>query len=243
MKLFRKIRQDLIDGNNLKTYLIYAVGEILLVMIGILLALQVNNWNQHRINKKKELKALIDLNEEFKLNKKRIEEKQNKRIALVPKLQNYINVISKGKADLKLFQDFHKDYIIGMTNPSNGVIDALISSGELALISNDSLKYLLADWKDQAGNLNENENILWESTLAYQSHYLKRVLINIEVWHDYNEKEVQEAFDALISEIIYRNSLIGFKGVQDIVIDECKLVLHSNEEILRLIKKEIDRQK
>jgi len=55
MKLFRKIRQALIDTGDLKRYLLYAIGEILLVMLGILLAFQVNNWNTKRIEKNTEL--------------------------------------------------------------------------------------------------------------------------------------------------------------------------------------------
>lgn len=46
--LFRRIRQKLIDSGSVTKYLLYAVGEILLVVIGILLALQVNNWNEQR---------------------------------------------------------------------------------------------------------------------------------------------------------------------------------------------------
>ncbi len=48
LKFFRKIRRKLAGDGNLKRYLIYAVGEIFLVMVGILLALQVNNWNEKR---------------------------------------------------------------------------------------------------------------------------------------------------------------------------------------------------
>lgn len=43
--LFRNIRRNLLEKNNLKKYLLYAIGEILIVMIGILIALQINNWN------------------------------------------------------------------------------------------------------------------------------------------------------------------------------------------------------
>ncbi|HPG09374.1 MAG TPA: DUF6090 family protein, partial [Saprospiraceae bacterium] len=49
--LFRKIRKELIKGNRTTQYLRYAIGEIILVMIGILLALQVNNWNENRKDK------------------------------------------------------------------------------------------------------------------------------------------------------------------------------------------------
>lgn len=61
LKFFRKIRQKLINEGNLKRYLIYAVGEVLLVMIGILLALQVNNWNESRKEKQFEINLLVEL--------------------------------------------------------------------------------------------------------------------------------------------------------------------------------------
>ena len=48
MKIFRNIRKKLASENKVMAYLRYAIGEILLVMIGILLALQVNNWNEKR---------------------------------------------------------------------------------------------------------------------------------------------------------------------------------------------------
>lgn len=46
--LFRRMREKLIDSGSITKYLLYAVGEILLVVIGILIALQVNNWNEER---------------------------------------------------------------------------------------------------------------------------------------------------------------------------------------------------
>ncbi|MFK2820505.1 DUF6090 family protein [Flavobacteriaceae sp. LMIT009] len=50
IKFFRRIRQKLLSENRFNKYLLYAIGEILLVMVGILLALQVNNWNLKRKN-------------------------------------------------------------------------------------------------------------------------------------------------------------------------------------------------
>jgi hypothetical protein len=48
IKFFRKIRQRLLTENRFSTYLIYAIGEILLVVLGILIAFQINTWNEYR---------------------------------------------------------------------------------------------------------------------------------------------------------------------------------------------------
>ena len=48
LTFLRKIRKSLLDGGKIRRYLFYAVGEILLVVIGILIALQINNWNEDR---------------------------------------------------------------------------------------------------------------------------------------------------------------------------------------------------
>jgi len=63
IKFFRQIRHNLLMENKTSKYLKYAIGEILLVMVGILLALQVNNWNENRkshLNEIKLVKQLID---------------------------------------------------------------------------------------------------------------------------------------------------------------------------------------
>ncbi|PCJ94918.1 MAG: hypothetical protein COA50_11085 [Flavobacteriaceae bacterium] len=61
IKFFRKIRQRLLTENNFSKYLLYAVGEIVLVVIGILIALQINNWNQEWETHKFENELLIEL--------------------------------------------------------------------------------------------------------------------------------------------------------------------------------------
>lgn len=54
IRFFRKIRQEVLSKNQINKYLIYAIGEIVLVVLGILLALQINTWNQARVNKQTE---------------------------------------------------------------------------------------------------------------------------------------------------------------------------------------------
>ncbi len=68
IKFFRKIRQKMLIENRFRQYLIYAIGEIFLVVIGILIALQINNWNQNLKELKKENELLISLQQEISAN-------------------------------------------------------------------------------------------------------------------------------------------------------------------------------
>lgn len=68
MKFFRKIRQRLLVNEKISKYLFYAIGEIILVVIGIVLALQVNNWNENRKVRNNEVNLLIELQSDLKFN-------------------------------------------------------------------------------------------------------------------------------------------------------------------------------
>ena len=73
IKFFRKIRQRLLTENKFSKYFLYAIGEIFLVVIGILIALQINNWNQNLKELKKENELLISLQQEISANIKLLE--------------------------------------------------------------------------------------------------------------------------------------------------------------------------
>ena len=66
LRFFRQLRQRLLTENKFSRYLLYAFGEILLVVIGILIALQVNNWNEERKTKKELNTILIDVYKDLK---------------------------------------------------------------------------------------------------------------------------------------------------------------------------------
>jgi len=70
IQFFRRIRQKLLDEGRLYKYFLYALGEIALVMIGILLALQVNNWNEQRKETILEQKVVSELSKELDQNLK-----------------------------------------------------------------------------------------------------------------------------------------------------------------------------
>ena len=66
IKFFRRIRQQLLSENKFSKYLFYAIGEIILVVIGILIALQINNWNEVKKNQKYQQEILTLINQNLK---------------------------------------------------------------------------------------------------------------------------------------------------------------------------------
>lgn len=68
MKFFRRIRQKLLTENKFSKYLLYAIGKIVLVVIGILLSLQINNWNEKRKQLAYSQELMLELIEDVKNN-------------------------------------------------------------------------------------------------------------------------------------------------------------------------------
>lgn len=95
IKFYRKIRQQLITENKFSKYLIYASGEILLVMIGILLALQVNNWNESQKAKKQRSQLIIDLLDELYHTNSEIESTIVLAETKIGICENYFSYLSK----------------------------------------------------------------------------------------------------------------------------------------------------
>jgi hypothetical protein len=77
IKLFRNIRQNLLNEGKTSKYFKYAIGEIVLVVIGILIALGINNWNQNRIKTLQEFDSLKNLKTELQNNIKDLKKKDS----------------------------------------------------------------------------------------------------------------------------------------------------------------------
>jgi len=160
IKFFRKIRYDLMEKNKTGKYLKYAIGEIVLVVIGILIALSLNNWNENRISKNKEKLLLKELHNEFKSNKAQLDSVifYHKR-----SFRSAENIISKFPINLKTidldslgYNTFFMGWIYTF-NPSAGVTNALSNSSSFELISNETLRKLLISWNDIVEDYQEEE--------------------------------------------------------------------------------------
>jgi len=146
IKFFRKIRQKLLSENKFSKYLLYAIGEIFLVVIGILIALSINSWNQGRIDKKSESKYLKDIKKEIQNNNSVLDFYIKKRLPY--KIDGLISAKKYNEENIEI-----KDTIAFLNSVSKGgmitngfgilsrnTYNELVSTGSFQLISNDSIK-------------------------------------------------------------------------------------------------------
>ena len=152
IKFFRKIRQNLLSEGKTGKYFKYAIGEIILVVIGILIAIQINNRNENRKNDNLEQNYLISLQEEFEFNKQNLAtvvslNDKNANIGL--KILNFTgpleSEISEKSFDSLLVNTIGYEVEF---RPRNEIIDELISSGKLSLIANSKLRTELSSWSE-----------------------------------------------------------------------------------------------
>lgn len=193
IKLFRNIRQNLIMENKTSKYLKYAIGEIVLVVIGILLALQINNWNQDRLATIEEHNIYKNLNTEFKTNKVLLQEDLNQNnnslatgrilMDLIGSDENTLKTINLDSLIFQLFESGGVDF-------SENTILELIQAGKMQFIQNDSIKNLIFDWTQKKANLvssyNQKQRVL-NIFLVYM--YQKYPLKNIDVYGRLQWKE------------------------------------------------------
>ena len=135
IKFFRNIRQKMLTDNKFSKYLLYAIGEIILVVIGILIALQINNSNESRKLRKQELHYLENLKTDLKLNIAELNKYikvRNSRIESANKILEYFE--GKPLTDLNDFA-FHTTniYIWQKFSQQDNTFQELIHSGNLDL--------------------------------------------------------------------------------------------------------------
>ncbi|MDG1571245.1 DUF6090 family protein [Robiginitalea sp. M366] len=155
---FRSLRRNLLREDRISRYLVYALGEIVLVVIGILIALQINNWNQRKNELKQEKAMVKGLRLEFENN--------------LADLQGSIKALEAIKgAGMYLLQFTGPDYengtltsvdsLISLTprmdvwDSSSYTLSNIKTSGKLATLSSEDLKQKLIEWEMFYGNLED----------------------------------------------------------------------------------------
>ena len=159
IRFFRQIRQNMITESRFSKYLLYAIGEILLVVIGILIALQVNNWNEERKDRRSEKKIIENLKQEFLVNQSELDHilsVVNKSRDANLQLMDFFGAskaeLEKANIDSLVFYSVEFERFI----PTQNAISDLLQSGKLQLLSNKELKNQLYNWARVMGQIEES---------------------------------------------------------------------------------------
>ena len=141
IKFFRKIRYDLMEKNKTGKYLKYAIGEIILVVIGILIALQINNWNETRKERQEERDILSDLQLDIRVDIERLNYQLDFKKEMVRNYKNCLEILADKKEATKsgFMEGFKSILQVGDVSLNTTTFNNLQTTGEIRLIKNKTL--------------------------------------------------------------------------------------------------------
>ena len=241
LRFFRQIRQRLLTDNKFSKYLLYAIGEILLVVIGILIALQVNNWNNQKQNDLQAQKVLLALRREFIKNRAQLIQVKSSHERVVNASSGLLNLIANfpdsynETETVNLLRD-HGYYL--SFDPFNGALEAAISSGGIHLIDNDSLVNLLFSWSSLISDSKEEETQARQLLFQQKKDLLFEYTREVDIWKQ-GKSPFSSDYVGLLKNPDFENWVVWRRGILQELVREQNDILEVNNSILRLIDKEI----
>jgi len=261
LRIFRNIRQKLSAENNIAKYLRYAIGEIFLVVIGILIALQINNWNENRKERLVEIKYLKNLKHDL----------QNDLFDLVEYKSIRLGIVNAAHKLLKYAKLNQVDDVYGLDSlyvtvgmwyefvPNNNTFEELRSSGNLQLIKNDSIKNLLLDLNKENEELVSSREHMRREYDYYLYDQKAKLISFLDVndpdeihsildWYyprhqnaTKNKIKLQQNFRTLLSNTTFINGLAFAAGNNRwIVEDHYNTMLEYSDKLIKLIDQDLN---
>ena len=233
MLLFlKKVRRQIITDNKVGRYLLYALGEICLVVIGILIALKINNWNTEQIQKDDARKSYENIKRQIDDDQKGLAEAKAVNTYLT-RAYEYANKIilsgNQNKTDslaiiamgLSQYSDFHR---------SAAIYETLVNSGDLKLLKNDEITGALQRLETTYIFINKLEDMNWALIINELSPELRGVI-------NYTTREViqpDKLYAVEIQNIFYEVS--NLNNIKNTVYEQA---LGEIEAIIVLIEEEL----
>ena len=240
IKFFRKIRQKLLTENKFSKYLLYAIGEIVLVVIGILIALSINNWNLDQQDRKIEKANLFALQKEFSENKSTLQEViilNNQNINSAEKMiQSFSSKVIDTISEKNIVINSSKTLGTEINfSPETGVLTEILSSGQLKLIMNDDLKHKLAGFNSKIDRIEQQEQEVYEYRMMaikdiIQYGNLEKGYVDIGVREKYIETNFKNTNKSLANSLPFMNKIILYQASSNL----------TNKQFYEPLEKEMD---
>ncbi|GGZ95388.1 DUF6090 family protein [Algibacter mikhailovii] len=253
IKFFRKIRQNLLVENKTGKYFKYAIGEILLVVIGILIALQINNWNENRKNNNIEQSTLISLKSDLEsalvqLNNKIGQNRDYKQMDSI-----LLDVIHFKK-------DISEDSLVGLTlshifspgfDPELGTLNEILSTGKMEIIQNRNLRKHISTWNKYMDELEEvDEKLahfdlqvkdpLYSKQLPYRNSISAYLNYNLKTNYEFPKSNFEWNSKALLQNKEFENMLSNYIIYSTIQYGRLSDIKQNINEMITLINQDIN---
>lgn len=222
----------------------YALGEIILVVIGILIALQINNWNEQRKMNAQEQELLEGLDAEFTINFNRLEKVlrfHENSIKNANEIMTYFNTDISDIPEVKFDSlQFHIQNVWTF-NPRKGLLNSVITSGQINLISNIELKNLLASFEDMVDDTAEEVkeiNFLGQEFNTIINEYINIGKQNALGYSIYVNKGFQSDYNRFFKDIRIYNIISNETTWSYDLLGEEKEIMKSIIRIRELLTKE-----
>ena len=233
IKFFRNIRRsNLIEGNTGK-YLKYAIGEIVLVVVGILIALQINNWNHDRLDRIAELKFYLNFKEQLAEDIIEIKENIIYNDSYMEKFEYAVQIIEsndRSKLNSLIQISINLTKYSDVSRQSN-IYETLVNSGEIKLVNNRDIKEEIRKLEELYIYINKMEEI-------HREVILKEVTTSIS---DNFKLLTLEAIDAdNIYTVKFQNLIIFIMEIMKEKDEIYAKALTEIQTIIKFIDEEID---
>ncbi len=254
INFFRKVRQKLLKENKISSYLLYAIGEIVLVVIGILIALQINNWNEHNKTRKKEKVYLSNI---------KLDQYKN-----LESLSEFIEIRKEDAKSAEIVLSYFKNDSINLNDfnfhnlgvlewypfiQNNNTYEELINAGNLSLISNKEIKNEIQDLQANYKNVDfietemqqDYERYLYE--VYFNTVDLDLSLKNLEeqLSNGNNQSSVKldrKDVEILKQSTLYKNGLTLSKYNSNNLIREYQNIIDHTNQMIDHIDNDLQKQ-
>ncbi|MBK9737566.1 MAG: hypothetical protein IPO92_22460 [Saprospiraceae bacterium] len=240
IKFFRNIRQKLISEGKITNYLKYAIGEIVLVMIGILLALQVSEWNTNRKQQQKEVQILHDIHKEFLENKEQLILVKSNHIRSYNSTKKLLNLLPFDVIKIEIDSVvtlLDGTYTNWTFNPNLSTINTLINTSSFDLISNPELRKLLQNWTDLFLDYSEEEIVARNHIRNFYIPYMSKYY---EIKYVKNKRPFKDLNWDFLQSIEFHNTIgmrhTNLKDVLENQPNELEILSETIDKIIELTK-------
>ncbi len=240
IKFFRHIRKSLLMENKTGKYFKYAIGEIALVVIGILIALSINNWNSNRKNSLKEAQFLQSFKTDLIANKKELNRVLNK-TEITYNSSDSIIKFKNGQLDSLNIVNFVGCMMdaTGFTvfQSQEGTIQDIMGSGSLDIITNDSIRISIGSWQANLKDIREWETLDKNSYVQYSEYLQKQVKLYVR---ELNELPIDELkMNELLNDNIFLNRISQRRRFPKILNNSYAELIPKLDGLIRLIDVEL----